>query len=70
MQQLTDLGSKALELGDPVGHCGEWRDNEERTFDLLLHQVRYERDALDRLAQTHLVSQNPVYPVLVDDLKQ
>ena len=67
---ITNLWRKATELGDPVGHGGERRDDEEGPLDALLDEVRHQRDALDRLAQAHLVRQDAVDAVLVDDLRK
>ena len=48
----------------PVLDCAEGGDNEERPAHALPHKVAQEGDALDGLAQTHLIPQDAVKPVL------
>ena len=52
-----------LKLSLPVPEGGERNDDEERTADPVTEHLLDERQALDRLAETHLIGQNAVLSV-------
>lgn len=58
----VELGPGA-ELPLPVGDGGERSDDQEWPFDALQVDLVEERDGLDGLSKTHLVSQDTVSPV-------
>lgn len=65
-QYLLDRRSPALKLELPVAQSRKRCQDEERTVVILaLHEVRDERNGLDRFAETHLVGQNTVQAVVV-----
>ena len=56
------------ELAHPVGYGGEWGSNQKRPLHAHLNHVRYHRDALDGLAQSHLIGKDPIHTVLIQHL--
>ena len=50
------------ELALPVGDGGERGDHQEGALDACAKHLRQQRDGLDGLPQTHLVSQDAVLP--------
>ncbi len=70
LKQLRYPRRESLELGDPVRNSGERPADEEGPGHVPLHQERNGCDALDGFTQTHLISQNAVHPVLIQQLKQ
>lgn len=55
------LGQPFLKFFEPVSEGGFGGDNQERAIDVLvLSEEGDQRDRLDSLAQTHLISQNAV----------
>uniref|UniRef100_A0A6B0V698 Secreted protein n=1 Tax=Ixodes ricinus TaxID=34613 RepID=A0A6B0V698_IXORI len=65
VHQNVQGGAPQLQLPHPVLQSGGGHHDEVRPILLLLLEVCEERDGLDRLAQTHLVRQDPVHLLLV-----
>lgn len=62
------LWCKTLEFTDPVGQSGEGGHHQERTQHFLFYHHGDVSDALNGLAQSHLISQDPVDAILPQHL--
>ncbi len=66
VNDLTNGRGPLFKLVDPVGHCRQWDNNQERAIIFFeLDQVGKQGNGLNGLTQPHLIRQNPIQVVIV-----